>query len=106
MPLLQQAAATLEPISNATTQEKILPAAAETTILGINAARKGHLVKNIGTTKVNVTYGVINTDNTKVEVLIQPLNPGDSYLFDRAAIIPYTAVSPVGAGNLRIVEMF
>ncbi len=117
MPLLNAPVAAYSPISRAKTTDFELPTANdEVALLSPTSARKGHLVKNAGTTLVTVLYGLNfipdtpegeepATEPENFELYRFTLSPGDAYLYDVAEIIPYQAISLGDDGLLQIVEL-
>lgn len=83
-----------------------LTADTATPILDIDLTRKGHAVKNTGsTTTIEVLYGLTAPEDVGfTEVYKVSLKPGEVYLFDVSEIIPYSAKSLSGAGTLTVME--
>lgn len=86
-----------------------LPADVSTACLAPDAARKGHLTLNTGSSNVTVIFGLADpTDTvepfTYKEAYRFTLKPGEAYLADYPEIFPYSAVSPATNGQLTIRE--
>lgn len=119
MPLFTAPIAAYERIERArTTDVDLLTANSEVPLLSPNLVRKGHLVKNAGTTLVTVLYGLnFIPDPPEGETLApdaQPenfelyrftLSPGDIYLYDTPEIIPFEAISLGDDGLIQVVEL-
>lgn len=106
MPLLTNPIIAYEQITSSKATSFPLPTAGtEEAILNTNPGRKGHLVRNTGTTQVTVLYGLKNNAGT-TEIYRYKLAPNDAYLYDVSEIIPYAAISDVGGGSIRVIELF
>lgn len=106
MPLFTAPVAAYSQISESRSTEFPLPTAdTENAILNTDSTRKGHLVRNTGTTRVTVIYGIKNAEET-TELYRFTLTPGDSYLYDIPEIIPYTAIPLADGGTIQVVELF
>jgi hypothetical protein len=108
MPYLDSPAAAFQQATQSTETDYTLTTAdAEERILSTNPIRKGHLVKNIGTSPVTLVYGFVNEDiDETTEVYRIPLSPNSVYLQDFTEVIPHTAISPVDDGLIRVIEIF
>lgn len=106
MPLINTPIAAYERISSAKSTAFPLPVAGTQEVLLDNSnSRKGHLVRNSGTTRVTVLYGIKNADGV-TELYRFSLAPSDLYLFDVAEIIPYGAISASNNGSIQVIELF
>jgi hypothetical protein len=106
MPLLNIPIAAYERITSSKPTTFPLPIAGnQETLLDNNNNRKGHIVKNSGTTKVTVLYG-LRTPDGATELYRFTLAPGDIYLYDVAEIIPYGAISATNNGSIQVIELF
>lgn len=95
------------PATQINKQAVALPADSLTVILATNTSRKGHLVRNTGTTPIRLDYGLMDTDGGAMETAYQILlNVGDPpYIHDLVEIFPYQGISIGGAGTLEITEI-
>lgn len=95
-------------VSSTKTTDFPLPAVAgaQLALLTGDPKRQGHSVKNVGTTRVTVIYGVDTPDAAPIEIYRYTLGPGDVYLYDRPEIIPYSSITQGAGGTLQIVELF
>lgn len=107
MPLFGQPIAAYAPIANAKAPRNVtLPINIPTEIIAtVDLSRKGHRVKNTGTSKVSVSYGVRNPANDGWSELYKiDLTPGDIYLYDIPEIVPFSAISTTG-GTVEVIEL-
>ena len=97
-------------ISNIRTPTVVtLTADIATAVLSPDAARKGHITLNTGTTNVTVLFGIADPADTQAPFTFKEtyrftLKPGEAYLYDVPEIIPYEATSPLAAGEVTIRE--
>lgn len=80
-----------------------------TNVLNPDASRKGHITTNTGTTNITVLFGVADPTDTTAPFTFKEayrftLKPGEAYLYDIPEIIPYSATSPIVAGQLTVRE--
>lgn len=106
MPLFSEPVAAYGRITRTEDREVALTADTATDLLVASTERKGHLVKNTGTSRINVSYGIPLADGTFTEFYKVPLGPGDTYLYDSPEIIPYSVFSLALAGSITVREMF
>lgn len=106
MPLFTQPVAAYGRITRTEDKDIIMTADTDTDLLTPDPDRRGHLIKNIGASRVTVSYGIPLEDGTYTEFYKVPLNPGDTYLFDSPEILPYLAVSAGVDGTVTVREMF
>ena len=105
MPLFGAPVAAYQQISRATSTPFPLPTAGiEETILDVDLTRKGHLIRNTGTTEVSILYGLKTDENIELYRIV--LAPKESYLYDLAEIIPYSAISKTEDGEIQVMELF
>lgn len=106
MPLFTEPIAGFQRITSVVNREVIISAIdTEIDLLPPDSSRKGHQIKNIGSSRVTVLYGIPREDDPPFELYRVPLTPGDIYLYDAPEIIPYAALSSTGDGVLSVSEL-
>lgn len=83
-----------------------LTADTATPVLAVDLTRKGHAVKNTGSTRtIEVSYGLTAPEDVGfTEIYMVSLKPGEVYLYDVPEIIPYSCKSIGGTSTLTVME--
>ena len=106
MPLFTAPVAGYMPVSEVRPSEQtFLTADIEEAVLVADSTRKGHMLRNTGTTTIVLTYGIVSGTES-AELYRITLAPGDGYLHDLPEIIPYSGLSKTDGGTLQILELF
>lgn len=105
---VQAEVTTLDPLDQVKTITPVtLTADTNTDLLEVDLTRKGHAVKNTstGSVVVNVDYGLTAPEGVGFTTIYSvSLKPGEVYLHDEVAIIPYRAKSIGSNGSLSVLE--
>ncbi len=105
---VQSEVTVLDPLDKVKTITPIsLTADTNTDVLVTDVNRKGHAVKNTstGSVLVNVDYGLTAPEGVGYTTIYTvTLKPGEVYLHDEVAIIPYRAKAIGANGTLSVME--